>query len=61
MKIIVASYALAQVLCALETCGLDRVPLTVEDKDLVINLSHDTLFKKTYCELKQNTPKDGIR
>lgn len=61
MKVIVASYALVQVLCALETCGLDRVPLTVEDKNLVINLSHDTLFKKAYCKSEQNTPKDGIR
>ena len=60
MKVIVASYALVQVLCALETCGLDSVPLTVEDNDLTINLSHDTLFKKAYCKKEQIAPKDGI-
>lgn len=61
MKIIVASYALVQVLCDLETCGVDSVPLTVEDNKLTISLSHITLFKKAYCKSEQNTPKDGIR
>ena len=68
MKVIIPSYALIQVLYALETCGLDNVPLTVEDGKLTIDLSHDVLVRKGLLksvkeavEKEQNTPKDGIR
>lgn len=46
MKLIIPSYALIQVLFALDSYGLDSVPLTVEDGNLTIDLSYDVLVKK---------------